>query len=432
LIKGKTIVQWIVKKSLLAGDIVIPPSKSHTIRALLIATLAHGTSTIIRPLMTGDGGSAIGAAKAMGATVTHVGDTLNIMGIGGNYNRGEPDFDMGNSGTSTNLFSTAAALGSKPRRIDGDNSLRSRPVRPLLTALQRLGVTCIYETEGRDLPFTIQGPLSGGATTVDGISSQFVSSLLLSCPLAPNDTDIQVVNLHEKPYIDITLWWLDKLGVRYTKSNDYMRFHIAGKQRYSAISMAIPADFSSATFSAVAASATRSKLSIRGIDFTDPQGDKGIFDILSAMGVSVIKEKSGVEVDGTAGCTGRVIDLNAMPDALPAFAVLACAAEGTTTIVNVAQARIKETDRITVMAQELSRMGARITEKKDGLVIEKSALRGCRVNGHDDHRVVMALAIAGMIAEGETIIDTAESAGVTYPSFREDFCSLGARIEKGK
>ena len=186
-------MKWRVLPSKLSGAIEVPPSKSHSIRALLVATLSDGTSKIIKPLMSGDGASAINAAKSMGAHVEEKGDTLFITGIGRNYDLGTEDLDMGNSGTSTNLFASAAALGKRMRRFDGDSSLRLRPVKPLLTALEQLGAQYCCEASGRDLPFTIKGPLRGGSVTVNGISSQFVSSLLLSCPLIRNDTIINVV-----------------------------------------------------------------------------------------------------------------------------------------------------------------------------------------------------------------------------------------------
>ena len=422
-------MQWIVSRSRLSGEIIVPPSKSHTIRALLIATLAMGASRIVRPLLCGDGASAIGAAKGMGALVEEKDGALAVTGIAGDYERGSDAFDMGNSGTSTNLFASAAALGGRRRRIDGDASLRSRPVRPLLEALGRLGATYSFETRGSDLPFSIKGPLTGGQTTVSGVSSQFVSSLLFACPLIAHDSDLFVMNIRERPYIEMTLWWLDRLGIRYEKADDFSHFHIYGGQRYPSIDMAIPGDFSSAAFPAVAAAVTGSTVTIKGLDFFDPQGDKRLFDILSPMGIGVDKSGSGVVVDGGAGCNGRDIDLNTMPDALPAVAVLGCAARGATRIVNVAHARIKETDRIAVMTGELKKMGARIFEEKDGLIVHQGPLKGARVNGHGDHRVVMALAVAGMIAEGETIIDTAESASVTYPGFAEDFVNLGAAIK---
>lgn len=421
-------MKWKVLPSKLSGVIDVPPSKSHTIRALLVATLSNGASRIVKPLTSGDGASAINAAKAMGARVEEKGDTLLVTGVGSNYELGADDFDMGNSGTSTNLFASAAALGKRQRRFDGDGSLRLRPVRPLLAALEQLGAEYRCEAAGRDLPFTVKGPLRGGSATVNGISSQFVSSLLMSCPLIPNDTVLTVVDLHERPYVEITLWWLDRLGIRYDKSDDFSRFHIFGGQTYRPIDMRIPGDFSSATFPAVAAAATGSALTIQGTDFSDPQGDKHVFDVLSAMGIAIRKETTSVTVNGAKGLSGREIDLNAMPDALPSLAVLGSVAGGTTRIVNVAQARIKETDRIAVITRELKKMGARIQEEKDGVTVHQSDLKGAHVNGHGDHRMVMALAIAGMVAEGETIIDTAESAAVTYPGFLEDFSRLGAKI----
>jgi 3-phosphoshikimate 1-carboxyvinyltransferase len=423
-------MKWKVMPSRLSGSIAIPPSKSHTIRALLVATLADGRSTIRSPLLHGDGASAIGAAVALGAIVERHGTDLIVTGIGDNIDKGQSLLDMGNSGTSTNLFASVAALGSRPRRFDGDNSLRSRPFRPLLSALEKLGAACTFERSGKDLPFTIKGPLHGGATTVNGVSSQFVSSLLFTCPLLPEDTVITVENLHERPYVELSLWWLKKQGIELSFTDTFSEFRIRGKQSYRAFDLAIPSDFSSATFAACAAAMSHGgSLTLTGLDFTDPQGDKGVFDVLRSLGATTDDAPGGVTVTGPAALTGRTIDLNNMPDALPALAVAACAAEGETRFVNVAQARIKETDRIAVMRQELAKMGAKVTEHSDGLTITGGPLRGASVNGHDDHRVVMALALAGMIAEGETVIDTAEAAGVTYPTFMEDFKGLGAKIE---
>jgi 3-phosphoshikimate 1-carboxyvinyltransferase len=263
------------------------------------------------------------------------------------------------------------------------------------------------------------------------VSSQFVSSLLFSCPCAPQDTSIDVENLHERPYVEMSMHWLDRLGIRYKASPDRTAFWVRGRQTYQAIDYTVPGDFSSATFAAVAAPLTGSVLLLQGLDFSDPQGDKGVFDILARMGATV--EKSGpaaaTAVNGTKMVHGRVIDLNAMPDSLPAFSVLGCVAKGETRIVNVAQARIKETDRIAVMTEELAKMGADVREERDGLTVRTSRLIGAHVNGHGDHRVVMALALAGMVAEGETVIDTAEAAAVTYPTFLEDFRKLGAQME---
>jgi 3-phosphoshikimate 1-carboxyvinyltransferase len=269
----------------------------------------------------------------------------------------------------------------------------------------------------------------GGETTVDGVSSQFVSSLLLSCPLVKStETRFSVYNIHEQPYIEITIWWLKKQNIKFDYSSDFSHFTIPGNQVYTPFEIDVPGDFSSATFSAVGAAICGSEVNITEIDFTDPQGDKGVFEIVRNAGAKINLLTTSAAVFGNSSLKGQVMDLNAMPDALPALSVLACASVGTTSIVNVAQARIKETDRIKVMMEELVKMGADITERPDGLIIKQSRLHGAVVNGHDDHRVVMALALAGMIADGETIIETAEAAEVTYPSFVEDFKALGADI----
>ena len=422
-------MRWRVKPSKLSGKIITPSSKSHTIRALLIATLATGRSVIKDALLSGDGESALNAAKSLGAKCKLENDELVIDGVGENYDLGDSKIFMGNSGTGTRLFTSAAALGTKKRTFDGDESLRTRPMKPLLEALKTLGADYSLKSEKLDLPYTISGPLTGGSVVVDGLTSQYLSSLLLTSPIIKNDTIIDVVNLHEKPYIKITLWWLDRMGIKYEARDDLSSFHIVGNQSYPTINSRIPGDFSSATFAAVAASLTKCELTVDNIDFSDPQGDKEIFTLLERVGAKVVRNKNSAFVDGSKELKGTILDLNKMPDALPAFAVLATAAEGETKIVNTQQARIKETDRISVMCDELTKMGADIQERPDGLVIQKSNLKGAVVNGHDDHRVVMALALAGMVASGETIIETAEAASVTYESFLRDFKNIGADIE---
>jgi 3-phosphoshikimate 1-carboxyvinyltransferase len=423
-------MQWKITPSPLRGEIAIPPSKSHTIRALLIAALADGESRIRKPLLAGDGRSALLAATALGAVVREEEGDLIVQGIGSRHESGEALFDMGNSGTSTNLFMAAAALGNRPRRFDGDASLRSRPFRPLLGALEQLGATvAIDPSAAKDLPFTIHGPLRGGRATVNGVSSQFVSSLLFAAPLLEAPSEIIVGNLQERPYVEMTLWWLRKQRIALTHAADLSRFTIAGGQSYLPFDLAIPADFSGAAFAACAGAMSTDGLRLTGLDFTDSQGDKGIFEVLGRMGARIVHGDAGVTVSRGGPLRGITVDLNAMPDALPALAVVACAAEGETCIVNVAQARIKETDRIVVMRQELTKMGASISETDDGLIIRGQALHGAQVDGHGDHRVVMALTVAALTAGGETVIDGAEAASVTYPGFADDFRRLGARIE---
>ena len=421
-------MKWIVRPSKLSGVITVPPSKSHTIRALIVATLAQGDSVIRRPLLEGDGASAIRAAVSLGATVDMRDGDLFVRGVGGDMGLGTDHIDMGNSGTGLNLFCSAAALGSRRRRFDGDASLRTRPVRPLLEALMQLGASVSMEgAGGQDLPFAISGPLRGGRATVDGISSQFVSSLLFAAPLIPDDTHITVHNLHEQPYVEMTLWWLAGQGIDVERSREFTTYKVRGGQSYKPFDAVIPGDFSSASFSAVAAAVGGSPVMLRGLNFSDTQGDKEVFRHLEAMGAKVERAHGEVTVYG-GNLHGAIIDLNSTPDALPALAVAAAHAEGETVFTNVEQARIKETDRIAVMARELGKMGIEVKELPDGMVVHGGRLKAARVESHRDHRVAMALAVAGMNADGETEIDGAEAAEVTYSTFVRDFSRIGADI----
>jgi 3-phosphoshikimate 1-carboxyvinyltransferase len=411
--------------SRLQGEIFVPASKSHTIRAVAMAAMAHGTSVLSNPLISDDARSAIAAAREMGASV-EMGNNWIIRGTGGIPGKGCLHIDTGNSGTSLRIFTALCALGSHPISFDGDHSIRQRPMMPLLSALENLGVKVIESTGGK-CPFTISGPLLGGKTRVNGISSQFLTALLIACPLAPEDTEITVDNLNEKPYVEITLDWLRKMNIRFEhKGLDW--FRIFGGQEYTAFERSIPADFSSATFPLCAAAITGSEVLIAGLDFNDHQGDKAVFDYFEKMGIRMKHTPNGVLVSG-GPMHGIDIDMNATPDALPAMAVAACFASGTTRLLNVPQARLKECDRIAASVQELRKMGALVEELEDGIVIYRSQLTGCEVHGYEDHRMVMALAIAGMAARGVTIVDTAESAGVTYPSFTADMQRLGGNLE---
>jgi len=412
----------------LQGRIAIPASKSHTIRAVLMASLAEGTSILHRPLISDDTRAAINACKALGARISEFDDRIEITGFGAAPAQPAQALNMLNSGTSTNLtLGLLAALGVQAD-VTGDASLQSRPVESQTDALQKLGCSINFHGQKGCPPLSISGRMSGGSVVLDASkSSQYVSSLLIACPLALCDTEIIVENPSELPYIDLTLAWLDEQKIQYTREG-YTRFVVPGSQSYRSFEKTIPADWSSAAFPLCAAALTKSDVSLEGLDMNDTQGDKAIVDYLRQMGANITEESKGIRVQGHAlkGCT---LDINATPDALPALAVLGCCAEGRTTLTNVAQARVKETDRITVMAQELSAMGARITERPDGLVIDTSYLFGINVHGHHDHRVVMALAIAGLHATGTTTIDTAEAVAVTYPTFVESMQQLGARIK---
>ena len=414
----------------LKGEITIPGSKSHTIRAVIFASLAEGTSKISNPLKSGDTMASVNACIALGAKInTENGNEWIIEGFNLKPTMPKDVLNMANSGTSTNLVSgIVAALCEEEITLDGDDSLRSRPMQPLLKALNNLGAEALSSDNNGKCPVKIKGKMTGGKTEVDGISSQFVSSLLIACPLLEEDTEIDVVNMHEKPYIEMTLKWLDEQGIKYNKNKELTKFKIKGKQKYRPFEKNIPADWSSAAFPMVAAAITKSDVLLKGLDTNDTQGDKAIINYLKKMGAGISTEENGIRIKGKE-LTGSELDLNATPDALPAMAVAGCFANGTTKLYNVRQARIKETDRIKVMHSELERMGADIREMDDGLIIHHSKLHGEKVKGHSDHRVVMALSLAGLIAEGKTTITTAESINVTFPNYLELMKSLGANIK---
>jgi len=416
------------KTDRLQGEIVVPASKSHTIRAVILAALADGKSVLHNPLFSEDTKAAIGACTALGADIEQKGSTLVVRGFGPHPRQPAGVLDMLNSGTSTNLLlGTVAALGIEAE-ISGDSSLCSRPVTALADALTALGCTVDFRDKQGYPPVKISGKLKGGSVAIDASkSSQYISSLLLACPLLDTDTSITVSNPSELPYIEMTLSWLDQQGIAYERDG-YSRFTVFGGQTYRPFEKSIPGDWSSATFPICAAAVTSSDVVLKGIDVNDVQGDKAVIEYLGDMGAEIEIRDDGIRIIGK-GLVGKELDINATPDALPALAVVGCCARGTTKLYNVAQARVKETDRITVMARELKKMHARVQELPDGLLIEGGPLTGANVHGHSDHRVVMALSIAAMTARGQTTIDTAEAVSVTYPHFIETMNTVGASIK---
>ena len=422
------------KTEKLSGKIEIPASKSHTIRAIVIASLADGASKIINPLFSEDTKAAINGCKALGAGIEQKNNNIIVKGFNGKPKEPKEKLDMLNSGTSINLLTSVAALGNFKVILDGDASLRKRPVQPLLDALKALGVNANSINNNCCPPIEIQGPIKGGETDVYCKSSQYLSSLLISCPLVNNETIIHAKNICEIPYIKMTLKWLDEFNIKY-KSKSLEYFRIYGKQKYNPFEKTIPSDWSSAAFPICAAAITNSDVTIKGLDINDTQGDKKIIDYLKKMGANIeitTNKKNRIKINeikiiGTQ-LNGAVIDLNETPDLLPVMAVVACFAKGETKLINVAHARIKETDRIKVMRSELKKMNANISELEDGLIIKHKPLKGALVNGHSDHRVVMALSLAGLIAEGKTTIDTAESVSITYPNYFTSMKAIGANF----
>ncbi|NLK86015.1 MAG: 3-phosphoshikimate 1-carboxyvinyltransferase [Clostridiaceae bacterium] len=416
-----------VRKSDMHGTVSIPGSKSHTIRALFIASLAEGRSVISHPLFSRDAFSAADVCRAFGARFEKTEESFVIDGFGGVPSIPENIVDVGNSGTSLRFALMSAGLADGWTVFTGDHQIRSRPLGPLIRAMNALGGN-VFSIRGNDMaPVAVRGRLKGGSTELDSFTSQYLSSILINAPLLERDTEVTITRLNERPYVEMTMWWLDNQGIEY-HNDDFKVMRIKGGQKYKAFDMAIPGDFSSATFFMVLAAVSGGEFVLNNLDMSDPQGDKKVLDYLAEMGAVVRYANNGIIIKGD-GLKGIEIDMNSTPDALPAMAVAGCFAEGETRLVNVPQARMKETDRIKVMVGELSKMGADIEELPDGLVIRNSKLKGCRVNGHDDHRIVMALAVAGLNSEGETCIETAEAVNVTLPAFSNMIRECGGNIE---
>ena len=416
-----------VEKSNTGGCVTIPGSKSHTIRALFFSSLAEGRSVIRNPLISNDALSALKVCKAFGAEIENLGDRFEVKGFGGTPCTPEDIIDVGNSGTTLRFGLMTAGLNDGCTIFTGDYQTRRRPLGPLIEAMNSLGAE-VFSTRANGMaPVVVRGRLKGGRAELDAVTSQYLSSILINSPLLEKDTELAIIRLNEVPYVEMTLWWLDRFGIKY-KNDSFNSFLIKGGQNYRPFNITIPGDFSSATFFMVLAAISGAEFLLKNLDMSDPQGDKQVLSFLEGMGARVEHREDGILIKGDR-LKGMEIDMNSTPDALPAMAVAGCFADGETRLLNVPQARLKETDRIHVMCIELKKMGADIEELPDGLVIRNSRLKGCAVNGHDDHRVVMALTVAGLNSDGCTAIDTAEAMNVTFPEFPDLIRSCGGNIE---
>lgn len=413
-----------VSRSSISGTVRAPPSKSYTHRAVLITALSD-SGRVHRPLISADTRATISACEAFGADVNSRGDDLEIQGVSGRPRTPENVIDVLNSGTTLRFMSAVAAL-TDGAVLTGDSSIRSRPNGPLLKALNDLGAEA-FSIRGNDrAPLVIRGRLRGGSTSLDGsVSSQFLSALLIACPLSSGDTTISIRGeLKSRPYAEITLDILREAGAEIDADGSVFRMH--GGQRYRLQEYTVPGDFSSASYP-LAAAALAGSATVQGL-FPSRQGDSAIVAILREMGADVSWDTERGEVTVSASdLKGTEIDASLTPDLVPTLAVLGAVAEGRTVIRNAEHVRHKETDRIHAMAVELKKMGAKIEEKPDGLEIVGGELHGADLHGYHDHRIVMALTLAGIVA-GDTRIDTAESVDVSYPGFFVDMRRLGVNL----
>lgn len=417
-----------ITPSQLSGTIVAPPSKSHSIRAILCGTMAQGTSKIEGILPSPDIDAAINAGRQLGAIIEVHGQNLEICGVAGRPKTPSDVINAGNSGIVLRFVGALAALTNGYTVLTGDHSVRTlRPVQPLIEGLQGLGAFACSTRNNERAPIIVRGPLHPGTTHLQGQDSQPVSALLLAAPFIEGTTVIRVQDPGELPWIRVTLNWLDRLQVPYLVKADG-HYEVYGPYHYAGFHYRVAGDFSSAAFPLAAALLTNSSITISNLDFTDSQGDKKLFDILSSMGAHFKYTENSVQVLPSSRLIGRIIDVNDVIDAGPILAVIACFAQGETRLMNGAIARQKESDRWTSIATELRKMGANIQELPDGLVIQPSKLTGAVVQSHKDHRLAMSLAIAGLVAQGKTQVKEAEVISKSYPGFAPMLQSLQAKV----
>lgn len=406
------------------GKVSPPPSKSHTHRAIIMSALSEGRCEVSSPLISFDTRATMDAVRAMGAVVTEREGSVTVECE--SIHAPDRTIDVMNSGTTMRLMTGISSLFSEKVVLTGDSSIQKRPMGPLLDSLSAAGVEC--SSNGGKPPVEVRGPITGSELVIDGgVSSQFVSSLIMSSPLTGRPTDVRITgHLVSKPYIDITTSMMGKFGVEVTEEGNV--FH-AEPQHYRPTDYRVPADFSSSAFPLVAGGIA-GRVTARGMDMSDPQGDRKIIDVLKEAGCDV--EVSGDEV--TCSNTGRLegaeIDMGDIPDLFPVVAVLLSTAKGRSRLYGAPHLRFKESDRIVLTENMLRTLGADIRGTEDGCVIEGvERLHGGRIEHNGDHRMMMAAAVASLVSDGPVSMENDACWNVSYPGFPEQMRSIGMDIE---
>ncbi len=432
-----------ISPSRVRGTARAPPSKSYTHRAILAAGYADG-ATVRNPLFSADTAATARAVEAYGGGTSRAEECLEVSGFVGEPDTPSDVIDCANSGTTMRLTIATGGLVDGLAVLTGDGSLRSRPQGPLLAALEGLGVRAESTRKNGQAPVIVGGGIDGERTEIRGdVSSQYITGLLMAGAVTEDGIEIDLTTeLKSAPYVDITLEVLEAFGVEATvlggegsdvRSSGADGFAVEGGQSYEPTGgeYRVPGDFSSMSYLlAAGALAADDGLVVEGAR-PSAQGDAAIVPILESMGASIEwdRETGRIEIENSR-LEGIEIAVADTPDLLPTIAVLGAAAEGTTRITDCVHVRLKETDRVAAMASELGKMGIDVDEREDELVVHGGTLDGATVRGHDDHRIIMSLAVAALVADGETTIEGAEDVDVSFPSFFETFSEIGVGIEE--
>ncbi|HEX2304692.1 MAG TPA: 3-phosphoshikimate 1-carboxyvinyltransferase [Nitrososphaeraceae archaeon] len=421
-----------VARSLLNGNVSCPPSKSYTHRAVFISSLANGNSHIINPLISRDTIATIDACRAFGIKIRRRGKELIISG---NDNLKVPDnvINVENSGTTMRFVTAISSLVKGGYVvITGDDSIRKRPMRPLLLALKQLGINSFSARENDRAPIIVQGRgISGKQVNIDGsISSQFISGILIAGVCAESEISLSVVGKQvSKSYIESTINVMCKFGADIKHSRDYRRYHIFNNG-YVPTKFTIPGDFSTAALLFSAGTLVGNQITVGNLDFSLPQGDSKILEILKKIGavISINKKKGTVKTIGTEELDGGEFDLSDTPDLLPVVAILSLKSKNPVRIYGVSHTRYKETDRLRIIASELRKLGVNTKLLPDEIrIISPKKLKNAVLDSHNDHRLFMSFVIAAMMTE-KSVVDGVESVDVSYPSFVQDMKRIGAKL----
>ena len=397
-----------------------------------MASLAAKTSTITNALLARDTLATLACCRAIGAEIKHKGATVEVRGRQ-EFEPPENILNAENSGTTIRILTAISGLVKTGYVVlTGDESLRKRPMQPILDALGQLGVKAYSTKENGTPPLVVKGGgIKGGSATVDGsISSQFISGLLIAGTYADSEIELRISgNLVSRPYVGATLATMERFGVSTEHSPDMLEYHVR-QGRYRSARFDVPSDFSTAALVMAAGALVGERLLIKGLNFRLPQGDSQIIEIMSKMGCRIRADrvKGEVVVESSEQLEGGSFNLADTPDLLPVVSILALKARTPVTITGVAHARVKETDRVANIASELVKFGARILEFNDGLKITApKSLKNSSLEAYNDHRLFMAFAIASMMTE-KSLVAGAESVDVSYPNFISDMKGLCARI----
>ncbi len=421
-----------VSKSVLKGNVICPPSKSYTHRAIFISSLANGDSQIINPLLSRDTNATIDACRAFGVKIKRTDQGLFVSG---NPTLKIPDdvINVENSGTTMRFVTAISSLLKNGHVvITGDDSIRKRPMGPLLSALKQLGVHSYSATDNDKAPIIVQGGgIRGNHISIDGsISSQFISGILIAGACIESGISLNVTGKQvSRSYIESTLNVMTKFGARVRNSSDYRNYKIF-YNRYTPTTFAIPGDFSTAALLLSAGTLAGGEITVTNLDFSLPQGDSKILDILKKIGavISINKKNGTVKTMGTGDLDGGEFDLSDTPDLLPVVAILSLKSINPVRIYGVSHTRYKETDRLKIIASEFRKFGVKTKILPDEItIVSPKKLKNAHINSHGDHRLFMSFVIASMMTE-KSIVDGVESVDVSYPSFMQDMKKIGAKF----